>query len=397
MTSSAAVRLIAGREIRERMRGRSFKISTVVSSVVIVLVIILPTLRESGGPPAYEVAIAGPARSDVVASIEAAGDQVGAVLRVQVADDGRAATAQVRSGEADIGVLEREIVVDRALDPRGTGSVERVVGAIAETMRVRQALEREDVDTRVAAAILSSPGPTVRSLATARTDSSEQAVGFIAIIALFAFLQQYGSWVAYGVAEEKSTRIVEVLLSTVRPRDLLNGKVAGIGAVALTQGSIVAATAIVALEVAGDGVPANIDALDILVPLGWFLLGYAFYCWAFASAAALVGKQSDLQATMFPVMLPLIIAYFVSITASFGGDPSIVAKVLAYAPPTAPMLMLTLSAGGHVQTWQVALSAGITIVATVLLARLAARIYARSILRTGKRLKWGEALRTRTA
>lgn len=397
MTSWAAVRLVAGREMRERMRSRSFKVSTIVSSIVIVLVIILPTLRDSGGTPSYDVAIAGPARPDLVASIEDAGGHVGAVIRVRVADTSRDATEQVRSGQADIGVLEREILVDRALDPRGTGSIERVVGAISETIRVRRALQREGVDPRVAASVLSSPAPTVRSLASARSDASGQAVGFIAIIALFAFLQQYGSWVAYGVAEEKSTRIVEVLLSTVRPRDLLNGKVAGIGAVALTQGSIVAATAIIALELAGDGVPANIDAIDIVVPLGWFLLGYAFYCWAFASAASLVGKQSDLQATMFPVMLPLIISYFVSITASFGGDPSIVAKVLAYFPPTAPMLMLTLSAGGHVEAWQVGVSAGIAIVATVLLARLAARIYARSILRSGKRLKWAEVLRARTA
>lgn len=395
MTGWAAVRLIAAREMRERLRGRAIKISTIVSATVVAVLIVAPSLRGPGGTPTFDVAVGRADTGALLDAIERAGAGAGVMLRVRSVEGGAAAEAAVAGRSADIGVTDADIVVGAALDLQDAGGRERAVAAVREVLRVRDALAAEGIDTALAGAVLTRPPPAVRSL---RADTAgggsgtHVAVAFVGVVALFAFLQQYGSWVAYGVIEEKTTRIVEVLMSAVPARTLLAGKVAGIGLVALGQGLVVAATALVALVVAGDGLPSGVTPARILAPLVWFLLGYAFYCWAFAAAAALSGKQSDLQATLFPVTLPLLIGYFVSIGASFSGSPSTLARVLAYFPPTAPMLMQTLAARGDADLWQALVAGGLTVLATVGMAVLAGNIYARSMLHTGRRLKWREAL-----
>lgn len=393
MTAWATIRLVALREIRERLRARSFKISTLVSAAVIAAIIIVPSLQDSG-TPSYRVVVSDTADAELLLSIERAGPQTGAVVDARAVESAAAATAAVRSGRADIALTATGIVVDAPISNARPGARERLVSAISQVARVRGVLAETGVDPEVAQRILTSPGLPVRSLQPDEASPDERIAGFLGVVILFAFLQQYGSWIAYGVAEEKTSRVVEVLLAATRPTQLLAGKVAGIGAVAMLQGLVIAGTAYISTLIAGSGLPSGVDAASIVAPLVWFIIGYGFYCWAYAAAASLVSRTSDLPSTMFPVTLPILIGYFVAVSASFSSEPSIVAKVLAFLPPTAPMLMLMLSANGEMQQWQVLLSAGTAVLATVLLARVAGRIYSRSILRTGKRVGWRAAFRS---
>lgn len=395
MTAWATIRLIAAREIRERLRARSFKISTLISALVIAAIIIVPSMQDESTPH-YRVVVSHGADAELLRSIEKAGPQTGAIIEARAAASAEAATAAVEGGRADIALTATGIVVDGPLSDARPGARERVIAAISQIARVRGVLDETGVDPEVAQRILTSPGLPVTSLQPDQSTPDERIAGFLGVVILFAFLQQYGSWIAYGVAEEKTSRVVEVLLAATRPTQLLAGKVAGIGIAAVLQGTILAGTAYGSMLIAGSGLPSGVDAGNIVAPLAWFILGYAFYCWAYAAAASLVSRTSDLPSTMFPVTLPILIGYFVAVTASFSTDPSIVAKVLAFLPPTAPMLMLMLSANGEMQQWQVLVSAGTTVVATVLLARVAGGIYARSILRTGKRVGWREAFRSST-
>jgi len=125
----------------------------------------------------------------------------------------------------------------------------------------------------------------------------------------------------------------------------------------------------------------------------FLVLGYAFYCTAFAAAGSLVSRQSDVNSTILPVQLPLIITYGLSFTAIYANGASEFYHVLGFLPPTAPIAMPVLYSAGDVPLWQVVLSAATCAAGTVLMARLATRIYTQSILRTGPRIPLRQALR----
>ena len=193
-----------------------------------------------------------------------------------------------------------------------------------------------------------------------------------------------------GVVEEKASRVVEVVLSTIRPAHLLAGKVIGIGLLGLanlllTLGiGLAVAQATGALEVDSSIVGAAALAL------AWFIVGYAFYACAFAGA--LVPRQEELQSSMTPLTLTILVAFFVAFAVLEDPDGTL-AHVTAFIPMTAPITMPPRIVTGDAPAWEVAASLVVTIGATMLLIPLAARIYSGGILRTGSSLKLREAWR----
>ena len=132
------------------------------------------------------------------------------------------------------------------------------------------------------------------------------------MLALYTQLLTFGYLLASGVVEEKASRVVEVLLATIRPKDLLAGKIIGLGLLGLGQLAVMttvglaAAAASGALDVSGDVIGAAALAV------GWFVLGYAFYSGLFACAGALVPRQEELQASMTPLTMLILISFFLS-------------------------------------------------------------------------------------
>jgi ABC-2 type transport system permease protein len=120
--------------------------------------------------------------------------------------------------------------------------------------------------------------------------------------------------------------------------------------------------------------------------LVWVVLGYSFYCWVYAAGGSLADRQEQVQSLAFPLQLPILFGYIVSLTSLGAGSPSTLITVLAYLPPTAPFAMPVLLGLGFATWWQFALSCAITLVCIVGVARLAAVIYKRAILRTGGRV-----------
>ena len=124
----------------------------------------------------------------------------------------------------------------------------------------------------------------------------------------------------------------------------------------------------------------------------FLVLGYAFYCTAYAAAGSLVSRQSDVGAVILPVQVPLIIAYALSYTVIYADGANVFYRVLGFLPPTAPIAMPVLYAAGDVPGWQAAVSAVLVAAGTVWMARTAATIYGRSILRTGSRVRLRQVL-----
>jgi ABC-2 type transport system permease protein len=193
-----------------------------------------------------------------------------------------------------------------------------------------------------------------------------------------------------GVVEEKSSRVVEVLLATLKPVQLLAGKVIGIGIVALAQATLIVAVALGLGGAVGSDILHGSGPTEVISAVGWLILGYTFYCWVYAAAGSLATRQEHVQTLAFPLQLPLILGYITSLTAVSSGSASTFVKVLAYLPPTAPFAMPALVALSAVTWWQITISIVLTLVATIGVARLAGSVYERAILRTGQRVRLRE-------
>ncbi|MGH3777197.1 MAG: ABC transporter permease [Pseudonocardiaceae bacterium] len=201
----------------------------------------------------------------------------------------------------------------------------------------------------------------------------------------------YGTYVAQGVVEEKSSRVVELLLCTVRPWQLMSGKLIGIGLFGLLQlgllsGAITAGASITGLL----PVPA---LSSVLWMLGWFLLGYFLFAGLLAAAGARVSRQEELQSVINPALTLLIVPFVLNVFL-FGDDPeSTLVTVLSLVPPFSPILMPARIALDVAPLWQIGVSAAVTIVAITAVVAIAGRVYAGAVLRTGSRVKLADALR----
>jgi ABC-2 type transport system permease protein len=212
------------------------------------------------------------------------------------------------------------------------------------------------------------------------------------VVLVWVLISAYGSQIAMGVGEEKQNRIVEVILASVRPLQLLVGKVTGIGILALAQAALMVAAFLGLGAAVGSSLVHGAAPGIVITGAVFLILGYAFYCTAYAAAGSLVSRQSDVGAVILPVQVPLIIAYALSYTVIYADGANVFYRVLGFLPPTAPIAMPVLYAAGDVPAWQAAVSAVLVAAGTVWMARTAATIYGRSILRTGSRVRLRQVL-----
>jgi ABC-2 type transport system permease protein len=216
-------------------------------------------------------------------------------------------------------------------------------------------------------------------------------VAAIRMMVLYGQLFGYGMWVASGIVEEKSTRVVEVLLSSTEPRHLLAGKIVGMGALGLAQLLLTAGVGLAAVLATGlvDLPPGTLGLLAQVVL--WFVLGYAFYSCAFAMTGAIVPRQEELQNAMTPLMMVIFVSFFAAFAAL--QDPGgTIAQIASLVPFSAPLTMPIRVAAGQVAAWEIAGAVAGTVAVAVALVPLAGRVYAGAVLRTGSRVKLRHAL-----
>jgi ABC-2 type transport system permease protein len=270
-----------------------------------------------------------------------------------------------------------------------------LVQAASRGARAQQTLQAAGVEPPEIQAALAPPPLPVRSLEPVDEDAqSKRTIATVSVFLLYGQLIGYCYTVSMGVVEEKSTRVVEVLLAAVRPVQLLAGKIIGIGLVGLIQLAIIGVVGLAAATASGAITLPPDSAGTIGSVLLWFLLGYAFYSSMFAVAGAIVSRQEELQNTAAPLNLLMIASFFVAFSSSVGGGPdSTLAKVSSFLPPVAPLVMPVRIAGGDAALWEIALSLVIMLVSTVAVVLLASRLYEGAILRTGARVKLRDAWR----
>lgn len=377
-TDRGGTLLVARREFVERARDRSFRISTGVTMTFLVGFILFASLTR--GPKTYDVAVVGGDATSSVQLAQTAARALGFTIRIRPYDSATAVDEAVRDGVVDAGFVNGEIVVDT----KGADQLVAALQVSAQQEGVRAALAAEGLTPEQVSSALSRPAPRVRSLEPATNRRGQTlVVAFVGILALYGQLFAYGYWVASGVVEEKASRIIEVLLATIRPSQLLRGKILGIGALGLCQLIAVAGVGMaVALSTGALTFPAGAAVAAVYVVV-WFLLAFFFYSSLFAVAGAVVSRQEDLQATITPLSLLIIASFIVGVQAA-QNPTSTFATVASLVPFSAPLVMPSRLVLGQASPAAFALSAGITIAAAVLLVPVATRAYSRAVLRTGR-------------
>ncbi len=396
----AVTMIVAAREARQRVRGRAFRVATALVVVGVAAAIIIPKVtNSSSAPPPQHAGVIGTLTNAQQAALAKAARAAGVTVTLRPVGDRNAAARELRSGALDLVVDHgTSLVVSKSITSDDTSDTATTVRAFASALGVQAAIARAGLTARQVR-VLYARGPVpVHALQQQKASAPvNQAAATIGLVVLFILLSQYLTWTLVGVMEEKSNRVVEVLLATVRAMQLLTGKLVGIGATVFLQAALIAGVALGLAAAIGSDPLHGPSPLFLGTTLLWLFLGYAFLSWVYAAAGSLVERQDQVQSLAIPLVIPMVVGYISAISAVAGGHASLFITVLAYLPPTAPFAMPALVALHAVAWWQFVLSILITLAATVVTARLAATVYRRAVLRTGGRVRLREVLGAGTA
>jgi ABC-2 type transport system permease protein len=413
--------IVARREYRDRVRSPLFLVSTVILMGLALVVALAPiairyldqqrverimivanddrlasaTIATAQGimnippvgadPDTWTAPFAFERATDLAAAeAELARARVDAILHVTRGADGRLAVLYQTGGPAD--PVQSQLAGFTALS----------VAIIDWTSSLPPgsdlgAFQTPDFDTQSMTAPIEG-GQAVDEVEVA----SRSFLGTVFVILMFITILIYGMWVATGVATEKSSRVMELMISAASPRQLVLGKVVGIGGAGLTQYTAIAIPAVavlafqdqIARSVLGDsgaGLPIGGLTIGLLLAYGaFFLMGFTLFAFVYAAVGSFVSRPDDLQTLSLPLSLVAMGGYLSALIVLLGGG-GFVGRVASFVPPFSPFAMLARLMVSTVQPWEVAASVGILLLTITVVALATVRIYATGVLLYGQR------------
>ncbi|HEV8356503.1 MAG TPA: ABC transporter permease [Gemmatimonadales bacterium] len=432
------------REFIERVRTRAFVISTILFPLLMTMFTVLPAilLRRASGTKHVAVvegvegtfgirateALLASRRRDTSAPIPFEVERFAAVGRVDAVRDsilsrtGLSRKRQVADGFDGVLVLTEETLVSGKIQYYGTN-----VGSIAEMRRLegilqpvvqRERLERLGVDPGVVLKAVGRVDLITQKVAEGKlTGQSGEATFGLAygmVFILYLTLMIYGSQVMTSVVEEKSSRIIEVLASSLRPFELMLGKVVGVGLVGLFQLSIWAATALylgsfgasfmgrmggdpgdAAAAAASAGGPSFLAAISpalVVIFLVLFILGFLFYAAMFAAVGSMCSTVQDTQQVMMPVTLPIMLG-IMTIFALVNDPNGTLGRVITFIPFWAPFALPVRYSITPLPLGEVLASIAMMVLSVIAVAWVAGRVYRVGILSYGKKASFRDMAR----
>ncbi len=404
--------LIAKREYLEQVRGRAFKVTTILIPAVFIVIMGVMALagKNSGVGKHIAIATIDPAlaarvREQLVADKDA--KMTVDVVAPATEADHRNLLAQVDQKEID-GFLWLETPAGA---PAKATYISRSSGDFATKGRLDGAVNHALVEQRLAArgiaagdveSLTKSVDIATVQIKNGKETASDAMTTFWAAYAMAFLLSftvvMYGMNVGRSVIQEKTSRIFEVMLATVKPSDMLAGKLIGIGAVGMTQIAIWAAAAALfagsafAGRILSGGVKVQISTAEILLFCLYFILGYALYSTLFAGLASTCDTEQELQQYAPLAAVPIWLS-FGMIVFIVSNPNSIWSVVISMFPPCAPITMFLRIASQFPPAWQIVLSLALMAVSVWIVLWLSSRIYRVGILMYGKRATLPEMLR----
>lgn len=370
MSGRRTITLVAWREIRERLRSPAFLWSTVIMLALVGGSSLLFKVLEQ--ETTYRVAVTAPAPRGLDAALQRAARPFDdAKVQLRIVDSAATGRRALEAEQVDALLLlsEDKLVFRETVDDKAAAVAETAVRALRNQLPPEPELTTSTLEP-----------------ATSEASDAEVLVAMLGAALLLGAVAVYGQWVLTGVVEEKSNRVVEVILSSLRPRHLLAGKVIGIGLLGLAQLALVLGLAAVLLALGVYDAPASLSgSVALMIP--WFALGFALYAVAYAAAGALASRAQDANSAGQPVTYTLIAAFFAGYITLNADTDGLLAHVLTVFPLTAPFVLPARSALAGVPLWEHALALVLALGSIYALVRLAGRVYAQGLLHTGSRLQ----------
>ncbi|QDQ96726.1 ABC transporter permease [Tomitella fengzijianii] len=392
ISPARAVGLVARREFSTQIRKKSFLISNIIILIAIIGGIIVYSAF-SGGDDGHDATVAIVGDQTLAQPLESTGEAMSMTIDVREIPDEQTARTAVSDGDVDAALLPAANGSVTAITESELGSdLHTIISAAVSSAAQERALAAQDVDVAAVDQAVSAATVHVDALNPPDPEKGQRiAMSIAAVVLLYMQILTFGMFVAMGVVEEKSSRVVELLLSTVRPLHLLWGKIFGIGAVGLIQLTAYGVAGVAAGLATGVLTVTGTAVATLFATLGWFVLGYALFAVLYAAAGSMVSRQEDVNSTAMPLMI-LIVAMFIVAFSTVDNPDSTAGTVLSWIPPFSAILMPLRIAAGVAGPGQIVGTIAIMLVAIAALSVVAAKIYQRSILRIGKVVSWKEAL-----
>jgi ABC-2 type transport system permease protein len=388
LSAPQAVMLVAKREFVTQTRSRSFVIGLVVTIVIFGIYGLV--FRFIGDQTSSDTIGVTPETAELTPVLQQAASAADRTLTI--VDVNRAeGEQQVRDDDLDA-LLTGAPGSYQLIGRDSVGSdLQRIVEGVIQQRTLGDALTSAGQNP----VLVAQRGTVaVTTLEPADPERGQRlGLAIVTSVLLFMSLIGYGTAVAQGVVEEKSSRVVELLLATVRPIHLLTGKVLGLGAVGLVQLVILGAIGVAGATASSLLTVPSAAASALVAAVIWYLLGFFLYASVYAAAGSMVSRQEELQSLVTPIMFPLFIPFIFAVSVLPGDPRNTVGTVLSFIPFFSPTLMPARAALGVAPWWQVGIAIVLTLATTVGVVLVAARVYRNSVLRTGARVTWSEALR----
>ena len=393
LSPASAIGLVASREINTRLRSKAYIISTVVMLILIIGATLVMRLL-SGNSVDATVGVTGPT-TQLSAPLQASAKAIGQTVAITGVADEAAGRAKVADGSLDAMLVgdgkNLQVVVKKDL----TSALKSALNVLARQLALNQQIVGLGGNPAQVEAAVAGAAVDVQPMEKPFDYNGQQLIlGLIAGILIYMSLLINGQMVAQGVVEEKTSRVVELLLSTIRPWQLMAGKVLGIGTIGLIQMVLIGGVGV------ASGLATGVLTISLSAALGtviwlivWFLLGFLMYSIVFAALGALVSRQEDVNGAITPALMFVIAGYIVGVSVLPSNPGSGFVEVLSIIPVFAPTLMPMRLAMGGVPGWEAALSVALVVALIPALIWFAGRIYNNAVMRTGAKVKLRDALK----
>lgn len=398
MTGWQALALVARREVRERGRSKAFLISLVLTVLVVVGAFVIPQLV-GGGPTTHRIGTVGDGNDPVVdaaGELAAAGldedEEPDTFLAISYSSLAEARTA-LEADEVEVVLINGEEVIVKSSGFFSQGGPVGLLQRAAGSVRLQELVAESGQAVADVVAILSSEPLRVSTLSGEDLEGDVRPlVAYIGLILMYIAILGYGTWTLTGVTEEKNNRVVEVLLATLRPWQLLGGKVLGIGVLGMLQFLLTLSVAFIVVRLTGLIELPDLPFATVVVLFVWFVLGFAVYSVGFGAAGALASRPEEAQAVSFPLSTVAVVGFFVSFQVL--DDPlSPAARIASFFPFTAPYVVPIRNSLDGIALWEHALAIVVMLASIVVMVRVGGRIYRGGVLRSGGRVKIRDAWR----
>ena len=390
MNGLRTLTLVAKRELVERARSRAYLITTAVTVMIVLGAVVAPTFFD-GRTEEAKVGSVGSGNEiiiDTAVGLANANDEPGEEPSLEIEtvsfDTRQAGVDALAADEIDVLLVEgSELVAKDAASLSGSSLVNRLQRAAATVEIDKLIAEEGDAASNVIEVLTSDPLEATTASGEGPQEEGRTLVAYAGLMILYISILLYGTWILTGVTEEKSNRVVEVLLSAARPWQILGGKVLGIGLLAIAQLLLIVAVALVGINATGGVDLPQLGVGSLATLLVWFVLGFALFAILFGAAGSLVSRAEDAQTVALPMSLAAVAGFFASIMTL--EDPTgPVAQIGTFFPFTAPFVVPVRAALDAIPVWQYLVSVVIAVVTVIVLTRLAGRIYRGALLKTTK-------------